>query len=284
MARTLSVFLIGTFGIACAAIFVRLALPAPPVVSAFYRIAFAMLVLWSWLLGTGRWQRPAPRILWSNVIAGLCFGADMALWNTAVVETSVANATLLVNTTPILVGLWAITRRQERLELPLLAGGGLALLGGLALVGGDLDIEGALFGDGLALGAALFYAAYLLIMKEVRHELDAVRAVAIAGLSSMAVLGVIAWLRGDPFVGFPASSWWIFALAAAVSHLGGVLGIVWALRELRATFAAIALLAQPLGTALLGWWILGEALSPVQLLGGSLVMAGILLAARVGRG
>jgi drug/metabolite transporter (DMT)-like permease len=42
----------------------------------------------------------------------------------------------------------------------------------------------------------------------------------------------------------------------------------------------VALLAQPVGTALLGWWWLGEALSPLQLGGGFLVLAGIAAASR----
>jgi len=37
-------------GISFAAIFVRLALPAPPVVTGFYRMLFATLLLAAWLL------------------------------------------------------------------------------------------------------------------------------------------------------------------------------------------------------------------------------------------
>jgi drug/metabolite transporter (DMT)-like permease len=59
---------------------------------------------------------------------------------------------------------------------------------------------------------------------------------------------------------------------------------VWALRYLPATLASVALLAQPVGTALLGWWILGEPLSAPQTAGGAAVLAGIALAAQgVGR-
>jgi drug/metabolite transporter (DMT)-like permease len=44
--------------------------------------------------------------------------------------------------------------------------------------------------------------------------------------------------------------------------------------------ASVVLLAQPVGTALLGWWLLDEALMPLQLLGGVIVLAGIGLASR----
>ena len=283
MTRVLAVFFLGTLGIAFAALFVRWALPAPPVVTAFYRLAIAMTLLWSWITLTRRPVRASGAALRACLAAGACFGADMAMWNSAVATTSVANATLLVNTTPIWVGLWLLLRRREPMRPALLAGGLLAVAGSSVLVQADGGGVGAWRGDLLALGAALFYAGYLLFIKAAREELEAAQAVAWAGLAATAVVATVALLRGDAFHGFPLRSWASFLAIAVVSHLGGVLGIVWALRELRPGFAAVALLAQPVGTALLGWWLLGEALGPVELLGGSLALAGIALASRAAR-
>ncbi len=255
----------------------RWALPAPPVVTAFYRVAFATAVLGGALLL--RRGPAAPRSALPGLIAaGVCFGADMALWHTSLVQTSVANATLLVNTTPLWVGAWALAGGAEPLGARLVGGAGLALLGAAVLLGSDWADGASVRGDGLALAAGLFYAGYLLWMKQLRRGVDAAPAVAVAGVAAAATLALTAWLRGDPFTGFPAHSWWAFAGAACISHLGGVLGIVWALRDLRATFASVALLAQPVGTAALGWWLLGEPLSPLQALGGAAVLLGIFLA------
>ena len=71
--------------------------------------------------------------------------------------------------------------------------------------------------------------------------------------------------------------------AALISQIGGVLAIIWALRYLPTTVASVMLLAQPVGTALLGWLLLGEALGPLQALGGAAVLAGIVLASRTTR-
>ena len=281
MLRPLAIFLFGTAGIAFAAIFVRLALPSPPVVTAFWRIALATAVLFAWLL----WRRvPVPgwRELRMLLLAGICFGADMALWNSSLVATSVANATLLVNTTPVLVGAFSVWWWSERLKPRFVAGAGVALLGVGLLVHGDAGGTDSLRGDALALGAAFFYAAYLLLVKQVRAGVDAVPAVAWAGLSASLTLFAVAWVRGDAFTGHPPHSWFWFAASAGVSHLGGVLGIVAGLRYLRASFASVALLAQPVGTALLGWWILGEGLGALQAIGGTAVLVGILLASEGG--
>ena len=271
-------FLLGCAGIACAAIFVRLALPAPPVVTAFYRLGMATALLLAVLAlrrGRPRWT---PAEAAPAVLAGVCFGLDMALWNTSLVRTSVANATLLVNTTPLFVGAWAWLAAGERPGARFAAGAAAALAGAAVLLGADLGAPESLGGDVLALAAAVFYSGYLLLVKRARRALDAVAAVALAGVGATLTVGALAVARGDPFTGFPAHSWAAFVALALVSHLGGVLGIVWALRYLRASFASVALLAQPLGAAALGWVVLGEALSALQCLGGLAVIAGILLA------
>jgi len=281
--RVIGAFVLGALGIAFSAIFVRLALPAPPVVTGFYRMLFALLPL-GLLVWLRREEGHSTRagVAWA-ALAGTFLGTDLALWHTAVVGTSVANATLLVNTTPIPVGIYSAWVLRERPGAAFLVGTAFALLGTTLLLGSDRDLGATgLTGDGLALAAALFYAAYLILMKRVRRGVDALRGTLAATGGAVAAMGIYALLRGDPFAGFPAQSWWAFLGAAWISQLGGVLGIVWGLRWLRATFASVTLLVQPLGTALLGWILLGEAIGPLQALGGAALLAGIFVASRAG--
>ncbi len=284
MARVALAFLAGIVGISFAAIFVRLALPAPPVVTGFYRMLFASAAMAAWALVATRSPRAGlePRAALFALASGFCFGTDLAMWHTSIVRTSVATATLLVNTTPIYVGLYARLVLGERLSPRFVAGAGLALAGAALLLGISRDdiaqTEGAL----LALTAALFYTGYLLLMKAARTRGAAAPALLLSNLAATVVLGLCALAAGEPLRGFPVRSWAAIAGAAAVSQLGGVFAIVWALRYLPTTVASVALLAQPVGTALLGWWILGESLSPPQAAGGAAVLLGIALASRSG--
>jgi drug/metabolite transporter (DMT)-like permease len=277
-------FLVGVVGISFAAIFVRLALPAPPVVTGFYRMLFASALVGAWLLLRRRALGLSRPTALAALASGLCFGTDLALWHTSIVHTSVATATLLVNTTPVHVGLYSLLVLHQVLDGRFVAGAALALAGSALLLGiswGDVDdARGAL----LALAAAVFYAGYLLLMTAARRQGDAVPALFLASVGATALLGLYATLAGDPFVGFPASSWAAMLGAALVSQIGGVMGIVWALRYLPTTVASVALLAQPVGTALLGWWLLGESLAPLQVLGGAAVLAGIALASQASAG
>ena len=293
MARALTALLLGTLGIAFAAIFVRWALPAPPVVTTFYRIGFATAALLLWLGLRGRIHWPGRRAALLAGAAGICFGADLALWTTALTLTSVANATLLVHTTPIFVGAYALLAGREKISARFAAGCAVALPGVALLLRGNAALaqresaadsfaawSAAEIGDGLALAGAVFFSGYILLIRSARQGMSAPMAVALSGLSATATAGFAAVLRGDPFHGFPAQSWAAFAAAALISHLGGALGVVWALGQLRATFASVALLAVPVCAALLGWLLLGEKPGPPQFLGGALVIAGIALASR----
>ncbi len=269
----------GIAGISFAAIFVRLALPAPPVVTAFYRTLIASILLGAWLLAR-RSGGLRGRSAWLALAAGLCFGTDLALWHTAIVRTSVANATLLVNTTPVYVGLFAWIVSGERPGRRFAGGAALALGGTALLLGSHPGSPGALSGDLLALVAAGFYSGYLLLAKAARRQGDALPVLATATLGATGILGVYAVAGGDPFLGFPLHSWAAMVGAAVVSQILGVLCIVWALRWARATFASVALLGQPLGTAGLGWLLLHEPVGALQALGGAAVLAGILAASR----
>jgi drug/metabolite transporter (DMT)-like permease len=194
------------------------------------------------------------------------------------VHTSVATATLLVNTTPVHIGLYAVLVLRQRLHPRFVAGAALAFAGAAVLLGISWDDVDDARGALLALAAAVFYAGYLLLMSAARRRADALPALWLASLGATGALGVYALLGGDALSGFPARSWAAMLGAALVSQIGGVMGIVWSLRYLPTTVASVALLAQPVGTALLGWWLLDEALTPLQALGGATVLAGIGLA------
>lgn len=273
-------FLAGVVGISFAAIFVRAALPAPPIVTGFYRMLIASALLGAWLLATGRRLSGDRRGVWLAVASGFCFGGDLAFWHTSLVMTGVGISTLLVNTTPVYVGLYALLVLRQRLHPRFVGGAALALAGTVVLLGvpgsGPAELHGALY----ALIGAVFYAGYLLLMSAARRGLEVAPAIFWMGLSASATLAAVAVLRGDAFRGFPASSWAAIGGAALVAQLGGVMPGAWALRYLPATLASVALLLQPVNTALLGWVLLGEPITALQAAGGGTVLVGIALASQ----
>jgi drug/metabolite transporter (DMT)-like permease len=280
------VFCVGVVGIACAGLFVRFAQPAPPVVVGFYRMtiasAFLIAALVARHLRAGARQQAAVSRdgVALALLAGTLFGTDIGLWHHALVRTSVANATLLVNTTPIHVGLFTTFVLRQPLGRGFALGAGLALAGATLLLGVETGDPRALRGDAFALTAAVFYAGYILVMTRARETLDALTAISCMSFSAACVLGLYGLALGDAFHGFALQSWIAIGAAAVISQLIGAFAIVWALRFMPPPFTSVALVAQPVVAAVLAWGVLGEAVGAYQAVGALAVLAGIAVVSR----
>jgi drug/metabolite transporter (DMT)-like permease len=264
-------------GIVCigfSAIFVKLAhVPGP--VSAFYRVLIAAVVLVPWWLARGR-RRLAPADLRLIALGGFFFAVDIALWNTSLLLTSAATATLLANNSPLWVGLASWLLFRERLSWRYWLGLAVALAGMMWLVGGAAFRQLRLDpGSLLAVAASVFYAAYILTAHRARARVDLLTVVTLSTVVSVAALLAINLAMGTTLGGYSRSSWLALAGLGLISQLGGWLAINYALGHLRAAPVSVCLLAQVVVTALVAMPVLGEFLKLNQVVGGALVLAGI---------
>ena len=270
-------------GVTWSAIFVRWA-ETPGAVSAFYRVSIAAAVLIPWRLAVTppprdsvsvSDRRRAQRIAFAS---GVFFALDLALWNTAVMRTHAAVASLLGNLTPVFVALlsWMILARRP--SRAFWVGLSLSLIGCVLIVSAHLDGTtgaGALSGDALAIAACFFFAAYLLATERVRSAIDTLSFNTLAILGSLVTLTTICLALGLPLTVPSWRSWMALAGLGLISQLAAYYALVYALGHLPATVTSVSLLAQVPGTALLGMLLLGEPLSHIQLAGGAIVLAGI---------
>lgn len=273
-------------GITWSAILVRWAgVPGP--VSAFYRVLIAALVLIPWRLVRPAFRRPdrepyppvSRRAMWIAMGGGVFFALDLALWNTAVLKTQAALASLLGNNTPIFVGIlsWLWLRRRPRASFWI--GLGLSLIGCLLIMSASLAASagaaGRLSGNLLALTASLFFAAYLMTTEHVRASMDTLTFNSLAIVGSGVSLLVMCLVLRLPMGGYPPRTWAALVGLGLVSQLGAYYALVYALGHLPATVTSVGLLAQVPCTAVLAMLLLGEPLTAVQLAGGVVVLAGI---------
>ena len=272
---------LGVFAIGWSALFVRWS-AVPGWTSAFWRMAIAQLVFVPWAIGArGTAARPSRAAVNAAVIAGIFFAADLALFNTAVMVSSAANATLLGTNAPIFVALGAWLLYRDRPTRSFWIGFALSFAGMCAIVGTDLLRHPRLgLGDGLAVLGAACYAGYLLYVRRSRMHVDALTFSAISGVTGALTLLVICLVMGTPLHGFPAGSWLALLGLALVTQVVGHLSVAYSLGRLPVSVTSIALLGQAPITAVLAVPLLGERLSPLQLLGGALVLAGIYVVNR----
>ncbi len=264
-------------GIAWSAVLIRwAAIPGPA--SAFYRVLIAAVVLVPWRLGARPERRPAARAVRLAFAAGLFFGIDLALYNTAVMRTSAATASFLGNNAPIFVGLGAWYFFRKRPPGAFWAGLGLAMAGGGIMVLSHMRDDrgiGDPTGDLMALVAAVFFAGYLLIAERLRSDLDTLTFNTLAIAGSVLTLLVVCLALGVPLAGYSTSTWAALAGLGLISQLGAYYALVYALGHLPATITSVGLLTQLPLTALLAVVLLEEPLTLAQIAGGILVLCGV---------
>jgi drug/metabolite transporter (DMT)-like permease len=275
--------MLGATCIALSPIFVRLS-EAGPTPTAFWRVALAVPVLWlALLLGRRDAGDASVAKLWPLLLAaGFAFAGDLAFWHTSIKLTSVANSTLLANLASIFVTLaaWLILRQPpSRLFLLGLAS---ALAGVAILVRTSLAASPTgLAGDALGVVTAMFYAWYLLTVKGLRDRgAPTLRLMAITSSVTAVILLPVALASGEQFLPDSGSGWLKLVGLALVSHAAGQGLIAYALATLPAAFSSVSLLFQPVMAAAFAWMLLGEALGPLQVAGGLVVLVGIYLARR----
>jgi drug/metabolite transporter (DMT)-like permease len=273
----------GILCIAWSAIFVRwTSIPGPA--SAFYRLLIpAIVLLPTWLL-PGKRTRLSARSYAIIMIGGLFFALDLAFYNTSILQTNAANATLLGNNTPIVVGLlsWLIFKKRPGRSFWI--GLGLAVLGALVIVRSDLARHASFgLGDAMALAAAACFAVYLIATEQVRTHTNTLEFLRLAILFSTVFMFLFAVSLRVPLTVPDHRSWLALLGLGLISQLGGYLALTYALGHLPATITSVSLLSQGPLTAILAALLLGEPLTGPQILGGALVLVGVGLANRLGR-
>ncbi len=233
------------------------------------------------------------------ILPGFFFAGDLALWHWSIHYTSVANSTLLTNFAPIFVTIAAYFFLGERFDrrFPVglvlaLTGAGLLVLSGsgsksaLASELGNGDGESLrLFGDFLGVLTALFYAAYQLSVKRLREDFSTLALMLGSTLTGAVLLLTLALANGETL--WPAHARLPAELLldmlplvglAWVSHIAGQGLIAYAFAHLSASFSSVSLLIQPVVAAIGAYYLFGESLGPVALLGAAIVLAGVVLA------
>ena len=272
---------VGIVTLGFSAIFVRWA-EAPGVVTSFYRVAIAALVMaWPFYRRVRRLGGLPRRGAWIALLGGLLFAADLALWATGVMMSGATNPTLLANTAPLWVGLGALIFFRERLTLKFWSGLLLAMAGTVFILGLD-SLRAATLGIGTLFGllAGIFYGGYLLITQVGRRSLDSLTYFWLAAASSTASLFVLCVILRQPLTGYPAITFLNFLAVGLITQVLGYLTINYALGYLPASVVSPTLLGQPVVTALLAGRLLGEELSAWQLVGGVAVLVGVFIVHR----
>ncbi len=288
----------GILAVSTAAIFIRYAQKdVPSLVIAAVRLTLASLVLAP--IALSRHQRElsglSRRELGLGLLSGFFLALHFATWISSLEFTSVASSVVLVSTTPLWVAIFSPLVLKESITRLTIMGLLLALLGG-AVVGLSDTCQWqnglvcppfsafaqgqGLWGNFLALAGAWMGAGYLLIGRRLRARMSLIPYIFVVyGMAALALVLIMLGARQTP-LGYPPITYLWMLLLALVPQLLGHSTFNWALRYLPASFVAVTLLGEPIGSTVLAFFLLRETPAALEIIGGVLILIGIYLASR----
>ena len=229
--------------------------------------------------------RPLWRARWTVLVYGLVAVAGVQFAFYASLERIPVSTTLLIEyLAPIALVLFAWVRTRRMPQRIVLAGSVLAIAGLVLVIGpggGSLDPLGLLFAAVAMIGVCVYYA----IGERAAEQLPPVALIAagfVVGAIALALTGLVGLLPMEatftdvPFLGGTAP-WWVplltvGAFSTAFAYVAGLAAITM----LGSRLAAFLGLSEVVFAGIVGWILIGEALGPLQILGGLLILGGIV--------
>lgn len=269
--------LIGVVAVSTSAIFVKLA-SAPAPITATYRLLFTVLLMTPFTIKPLLKEIHAisARAWGLAAVSGFFLAAHFILWFESLNYTSVTSSVVLVTLQPLFSFIGGYFVFKERLGLAAIMGGILAFLGSVIIGWGDFRIGGlALFGDILALIAAGMVTGYWMIGQHMRKSLSLMTYTYV--VYSLATLMLIAYsaLLNYSFYPYPTMDWLWFLLLAIIPTLLGHSIFNWVIKWVNASTVSMSILGEPIGSAILAYFIFQEKIQLAQWIGGITILLGI---------
>jgi DME family drug/metabolite transporter len=231
----------------------------------------------------GSWRspvnRPTKRVRRSLVILGVCIGLVNAVYYVAIDRLPVAVALVLQYTAPAMVVVYTAARLRRRpgnevVVAVLLALAGVALVSGA--IGTDLGSVDAL-GVTMGIASAVLFASYTLVGESVTTVYGPLGAM----FRAFSIAGSL-WICWQIFNGFPHELLDLANLPRVLliglgATLAPFLLYLWGVERVKAERAAIAATLEPVLGAVVAWVLLDQSLGTLQIAGGVLVIAAVIL-------
>jgi len=249
---------------------------------AFWRVLIVTAFLFVALLVIDRQQlRLAPRDLGAFCIYGLIgIGIHQIVWISSVQYNGAAVATVIIYVSPAIVGILAVRFLHEKMHRTHLAALALTIIGCILVVRAyDLtQVQLNLQGIAVGIGAACTFSTYSLMGRFISRRYSPWTSLFYAFF-----FGLLFLLPGVTFAGklMPVSlsldGWGTLAFLALVPTLGGFGAYTVGLSHLPASVASILAAFEPVTTAIVAYFYLGETLEPLQLIGAGLILASVMM-------
>lgn len=205
------------------------------------------------------------RVIKVSMWGGIALGSDIALFFSAVKETSIVNATIIGSLQPILVGIVAAKFFGETIRARDALWSTVALAGVIVIIAFSADDGVSNWtGDLLAVGALISWSGYFIASKQSKGKITSLEFTAGTSVWSGLICTPLGFLFGQD-MSLPSAK--NFALLLVMIAVAGVVGHVlmnWSLVRIPLWVGSTFTLLIPVFAALLAWIFFGEEILAIQ--------------------
>ncbi|SDI77540.1 Permease of the drug/metabolite transporter (DMT) superfamily [Halanaerobium congolense] len=268
---------VGIFFLSTSGILIKVA-SAPPLITAFYRMFFTVLILTPYFLIKHR--ADARYFLdYRPLLVGFLLAVHFILWISSIQYTDISNSVIFVALQPLFTIILEYLFAREDLKEGAVIGIVMAVIGSSIISIGDFyQLGDKLFGNFLALSAALFASSYLFIGRGVRKKLNYFPYLYILYTYAALFLAVGVYIFEIPFTGYGTNNYLIFLALALGPTIVGHSILNLAVRYLPTSIVSLSILGEPILTTFLAWLLLSEEIRMTTMFGGAFILGGIYLA------
>ncbi len=163
-------------------------------------------------------------------------------------------------------------RVNKRMVLSMIA----AVFGSIIIAWGDIGVSReALIGDALSLLGTVSIAAYMLAGQKVSHKIPANVYSVIVFFIGGSVMLIYSLMNNASLTDYSSSDWMYFVLLAIIPTIFGHFIFNMLLKSIGATTVSVGVIGEPVLAIILAYFILGEAVTASQIIGGFLAIAGM---------
>jgi len=253
-----------------------------PFASAFWRVIFALPLLFLWAWQESRKDASNPSVFSlpvSGMLAGTFFSGDLIFWHLSILNTTMANATFTVCLSVVWVALLSNVILGEKVSREFWIGLFMCLSGLALLINSSLQIDPArLLGDVYGIITSFFLGAYMLAMRSARRHIDGGRLFLSSTLVTMFILLFAAIIAGDGMLATSPKGWLSLVSLGVFTHAAGQGLVTLALGVLSAVFSSLVIFVEAVTAAFFGWLLFDEEMSWMQAIGGIMILSGVWLA------
>ena len=271
------ILIVGLFAISTSPVIARLLPLVPATVIAFWRMASASSMLWTY-----SYIKPQPPIKKNNIkliiLAGFLMAMHFIFWFGALKLTSIASTTILGIVAPAFTLLIERFYYQKKLKRPTIVGLLIIFTGCVIVQGNEINsFSGAGLGNIMAIISAIFLGCLFLLGSIIRKTTPVISYTRMLFSVSAGVLFIVSIVLHFPLLGYSNMDYFWLLMLGLIPTLIGHTAFSYSVKFISPSVIAAIPLGEPIIASALAMILFNEIITYNVILGGVFIVIGLIL-------